>query len=239
MALIYNIEYTNEITTNRTIKYRQFSAKEQKDYLSIIEKKEPLNDKVLYETLIKPCIKIETNDTKEPVLSAAEQKLLLIEIRKISIGDTFKDTLECKECKHQETADIKFDNITTYKPSDYKPVTIKDKDTTLKFNFCDIRTNEDKEHLNIKDGIIQYIFNLFVIQLDTIEINDKIFNAKDFTFKELQDFVMSLPAKVFDEAFEAFKDQGDSLDLRYKFKCSKCSVEQEKEYTHIPGMLWL
>ncbi|MEA3485391.1 MAG: hypothetical protein U9R03_01645, partial [Candidatus Aerophobetes bacterium] len=60
-----------------------------------------------------------------------------------------------------------------------------------------------------------------------------------FSFKELQEFMDSLPTKIFDEVFEQYQKMTDSLDLKYEFTCPHCKTKETIDYTNIPNFLWL
>lgn len=230
MALKYEVgyDYTAKIG-DKEIKFKQWTAKEERSYLQAIENtKTDITDKLIFDILIMPCI-----EDKNIVLSVQEQKLLLIEIRKVSIGETFKDVIVCKTCGNKEELEIKIDDILSYEKSNYKDIKIEN----MIFNIGEIKTNKAKERLIMDKGIINYIFTDFLLHIHSIDINGEL-NDK-FTFKELEKFMDSLPTKIFDEVFEQYQLMVDSLELSYKYKCSECNEEEIIDYTNIPNFLWI
>lgn len=213
---------------DKEIEFTPWTAKNEREYLQLLEKDTPVTDKDIYDTLIAPSIKDKTI-----VLSSDEQKLLMIEIRKESLGKTFKDTIKCGKCEEEIEQEISIDEVVSYKKSSWEPIVVED----MTFILGDIKTNKAKEKLTADRGVVNYIFTDFMLHVHSIEINGEI-NDK-FTFKELNDFMDSLPAKIFDEVFEKYQEQVDVLKLEHSFICPKCGHSDVISYGNIPGFLWV
>jgi hypothetical protein len=230
MALVYEASYDYEaVIGDKKIKFKQWTAKDERKYLMAMEnEKTEVTDKLIFELLIKPCV-----EDKEIVLSVSEQKYLLIEIRKVSISDSFIDSIKCEECDEVTEVSIKIDDIISYEKAKYEKVKVD----TFEFDLGAIRTNKEKDRLNLDKGIINYVFTDFLLHIHSIDIDGDL-NDK-FSFKELEKFMDSLPSKVFDEVFEKYQELTDSLELKYEFVCPSCNTKEIKDYTNIPGFLWI
>ena len=116
MALKYKIEYNNTaIIGDKKFKFKPWNTKNEKDYLIAVESEKDIDDKMLFDILIRPCLE----DT-EVVLSVNEQKMLIIEIRKKSLGTTFPMRYACSSCGQVNDIDISFDSIVKYKQDNYQ-----------------------------------------------------------------------------------------------------------------------
>lgn len=230
MALVYESKYDFIAKIgDKEIKFKPWTAKEERTYLQALEDdKIEITDKLIFDILIKPAI-----EDKTLVLSVQEQKLLMIEIRKESISKEFQDEITCKECEEKTIVNVEIDSILSYEKSNYKSVTVEN----MIFNLDEIKTNKSKERLNLDKGIINYIFTDFLLHIQSIDIDGNL-NDK-FSFKELQEFMDSLPTKIFDEVFEQYQKMTDSLKMQYIYKCPHCNNEQTVDYTNIPNFLWL
>jgi hypothetical protein len=229
MALIYkSTEKHVAKIGKKEIEFTPWTTKTEKEYLSLIEKQESITDKDIFDILIGNNIIDNTI-----VLSTEEQKLLLIEIRKVSISETFEDTIKCKSCKHEEKLTIKIDDIVKYKESSWEPVQVQN----IQFNLGDIRTLKEKNRLKPDNGIVNYIFTDFILHVHSIKIDEEL--HENLKFNEIQEFMDSLPTKIFDVVFDKYREMVDSLILEYKCSCSKCSAENTVEYENIPGLLWI
>lgn len=229
MALKYEVSYDyTSVIGDKEIKFKQWTAKDERQYLQLMEKEDKeINDKVIFDTLLAPCI-----EEKDIVLSASEQKKLLIDIRIESISDEVIDEHECSECEKPTEVKVKIKDIMTFKKADFKEVEVE----SLKFNFAAIKTNKEKEKLNLNDGIVNYIFTDFLLHITSIEINGEV--EDKFSWRELQKFIDKLPTKVFDKVFEEYRAMVDDLVIETEVECSHCSHKETVDYTHIPNLLW-
>jgi len=229
MALIYETgyEYVSKIG-EKEIKFRQWTAKEERQYLKLLEKQEDnITDKMLYDILIKPCI-----EDKNIVLSGVEQKKLLIDIRIESISEFLEDTHTCKKCNAEDEIKVKLKDIMNYKPSNYGTIDSHD----IKVTFGELKSNKDKEKLSLKNGLVEYIYQDFLLHIHSIEKDGEVYDK--LTKREIQDFIDSLPTKVFDDIFDAYQKMVDELDIEYKWICPSCGEEETIDYTYIPNLLW-
>jgi len=229
MALKYEPSYEHiSKIGDKEIKFKEWTAKEERQYLKLLEKQDDnVTDKMLYDILIKPCL-----EDKTLVLSGMEQKKLLIDIRIKSISEYLEDEHKCEKCGETSEIKVKLEDIMTFKKSSYKTIEVKD----IKFNFGEIRSNKEKEKLSLKNGLVEYIYQDFLIHIHSIEMNGEV--QDKFTKPELSDFIDSLPTKVFDEVFDEYQKMVDELDIEYKWTCDKCSHEETIDYTYIPNLLW-
>jgi hypothetical protein len=231
MALVYDIkyDYISEIG-DKKIKFKQWTAKDERKYLQLIEKKEEkeVTDKSIFDALIAPCI-----EEKDIVLSASEQNKLLIDIRIESISEYIEDTYECEKCEKESEVKVKIKDCMTYKKADYKEIEAGD----LKFVFGDIKSNKEKERLKLEDGVVDYVFTDFLLHIKGIEINGEM--QTEFSFRELQKFVDKIPTKIFDEVFEAYRDMVDDLIIETEHICPHCDNKETLDYSYIPNLLWV
>ena len=230
MALNYEVKYDYiSVIGYREIKFKQWTAKDERKYLQLMEKEDTeINDKTIFDTLLAPCI-----EDKDIVLSASEQKKLMIDIRKESISEYIEDSHTCSSCGEVTEIKVKIDDCMTYKKSNFETVEVKE----FKFVLGDIKTNKDKEKLNLNDGVVNYIFVDFLLHIQAIEINGEL--EENFSFRELSKFIDKLPTKIFDEVFEKYRDMSDDLIIEHKFVCPKCDKEEIIDYTYIPNLLWV
>lgn len=230
MALVYNtgFDYLSKIG-EKEIKFKQWTAKEERKYLSLLaDDTIDFTDKTVYETLILPCIQ-----DKNIVLSASEQKKLLMDIRIESISEFVEEKEhECPKCEGKSDIKEEINNFMTYTPAKYKDIT----EGVLIFKMGPIRTNKEKEVLKLADGVVNYVFNDFLLHIHAISIDGVMEDG--FKFKELQRFMDDLPTKIFDEIFNQYKDMVDDLNLDYKWTCPKCQEEETIDYSNMPNLLW-
>ena len=228
MALKYNVEYNNTAKIgDRTFKFRPWTTKNEKEYLIVVESEEDITDEKLFNILIRPCL-----EDPEVALSDNEQKMLMIEIRKKSLGSSFPMRYVCKKCKQVNDLDVEFDKIIEFKPDNFSPIKIQN----LVFNIGPIISKKASERLGEQESNIEYAFIDFLLHIHSIEIDGEIEDT--FTFDELNDFIEDLPTYIFDDAYKQFQKMKSSLEFGLKTYCMICNEENNVEFDHIPNFLW-
>ena len=228
MALSYNIGHKNIAKIgDRTFKFRPWTTKDEKDYLIATEAEEDITDIMLFDILIRPCL-----EEQEVTLSVNEQKMLLIEIRKKSLGGTFPMKYTCGECKKVNDLDVKFDNIISFSPDNFSTVTIDD----VTFVFGEIPSENLKARLDGIESNTEFSFVDFCLHIREIEIGGELNDT--FTFEELYEFVESLPTHIFNGAFVQFQEMKSTLKFELKTYCLMCNEENIINMDSIPNFLW-
>jgi hypothetical protein len=228
MALKYKKEYNNiAVIGDKKIKFTPWTTKNEKDYLIAVESEKNIDDNLLFELLIKPCL-----EDQYIVLSNNEQKMLIIEIRKKSLGSTFPMRYVCTKCKQVNDIDVSFDQIIKFTPDNFKPVTIEN----MTFNFGNILSENLRRRLDEAETNVDYAFVEMLLHIHSIEIDGKLEDT--FTYEELKEFVEDLPTYIFDELYKEFQKMKSSLDFSLKTFCIVCNTENEVEFDHLPNFLW-
>lgn len=233
MSLLYKSKGTKHITIGeKEFEIEIWTAKNQREYLSLIEKKKDnTTDKDIFDTLIKSCI----IKGSEYLLTPSEQKYLLVEIRKESLGDTIKEkNHECPKCKEKNNIEVKYDDVTAYRPSNFSALTVDD--VTITFSELDAKKSKERDKLNTKEGLVNYVFDDFLLHIEKIEMDGESYDK--FTLGDLREFSNSLPSKIFEEFFESYQEMVDSLDIKFSHSCPNCGEIEDISYDSIPNFLW-
>jgi len=222
---------------SKEINYIKWTGKHQRDYLIALEKSKEtdVTDKMIFDSLIKPCI-----DEKNIVLSQNEQRLLLIDMRKKGIGETFEDEIECPICKNKKKVKLKLDDIIKeFKESKWDVIEKDD----IKITIGEIKSNKDKDILIPSNGAIKYVFNDFFLHIKSIEYNGEVHEVKNI--KIVDKFFQDMPSDVSMYFFQEYEKMTDKLVLEYDFICdnedcdSKIDEPYVVNYDRIPGFLWV
>ena len=75
-------------------------------------------------------------------------------------------------------------------------------------------------------NVIISIFEITIACVDTIQDGTEMHDIKDYTEKELEDFIMSLNQQQFGKII-AFFNTMPKLRHELKFSCQKCNKKQE------------
>lgn len=234
MALVYETGYDFVSKLgDREVKFKAWTAKNEREYLQLLEtaaneETKGITDEDLFNILILPNI-----EDKEIILSSAEQKKLIIDIRLESINENVEDEAhECVSCKTKTDIKSPIKEFMKFNKANFEVI----ESGNLKFTFGPLKDNKSKENLKLEDGIVKYIFEDFMAHLHAIEINGV--EETEFNRRELKKFIDKIPSKIFDEVFEKYQKQSDSVDLNYEFICPKCDTKEIIDYSFIPNFLW-
>jgi len=228
MALKYVSEYNNTAKVgDKIFKFKPWTTKNEKDFLIAVEAEKDISDSMLYELLVKPCL-----EDQNVVLSPNEQKMLMIEIRKKSLGGSFPMRYACTSCGNVNDVDIMFDDIVKFSPDNF--TTVEEDD--IIFKFGPIVSENLKKKLDDTGSTTEYAFNEFLIHIQSIIYKEQLEDS--FTFDELKTFVEALPSSVFDKIYDEFVKMKSSLTFEYSTKCIICNAENEIDFSNIPNFLW-
>ena len=228
MALKYEKVFKNVAKVgDKEIKFTPWTTKNEKEYLIAVEAEEKIDDSKLYELLIRPCL-----EDPSLVLSTNEQKMLMIEIRKKSLGSSFSMRYICNNCKQVNDINVNFDQIIKFQAENFHDVEVEN----MIFKFGPIATDNLRRRLDDQKTNVDYAFTEMILHIQSIEIDGKLEDT--FTFDELKEFMEDIPSSIFDAAYKEFQGMKSNLEFELKTYCITCNSENEVEFEHIPNFLW-
>ena len=228
MALVYNNQFKNSTKIgDKEIKFRAWTTKDEKDFLIAKDSLEDIDDNLLYDILVTPCLEDNTIS-----LSPLEKKKLILEIRKVSLGSTFPMKYSCVKCKSVNDLEVDLDDITTFKEPNFGSIEVQD----IKFNFSAKVSQNLYKRLEEEKNLINKAFIELLIHIESIVIDGKV--EDDFSFDELYEYMESLPSSVFDELYPKFKEMKGYIEFNLKTKCLICNNDNIVDFDHLPNFLW-
>ena len=223
--LKYNKEIYKVELGNKAIEFYPWTTRQEKAYLLAKEEKEITNE-VLFEILVQPSLVQPYN------LSIDEQKMLLIEMRKKGIGETFLLDYKCAHCGRINLDEIAFDSIVKFTPDNFKDIIVQDVTIVLNEN---ISPNLYKRLQGLKG--IEYTFIDFLISIKEVIIGEESYST--FTFDELKEFMEDLPTNIFDKLFKEYTNNSSKLKFNTVCTCKVCNEENEIILDSLPNFLWI
>lgn len=175
---------------------------------------------LLINDLIKPCV-IEGNIDQ---LSFNQLKLLMIELRMLSIGEEVDGiTFKCQECGKHEEITVTFDEeFVKYTEGNYKEREISD---SLKIRF------KPMPHTIMKSKIDE--IEILYAVVDEIIYNNV--SYKDFTKQEFIEFFDALDLKTTKKIIKELGKSTDDLQIKTTHKCRNCGFETELDFGDVPN----
>ncbi len=208
-------------SSNKTIRYRPFLMKEEKNLLIAMESK---NTKTIFGTLldtINACV--EDDNINDNTLTSFDVEYMFLQMRAKSVGETAKVGASCTSCEKTEEIQVKLDDIKINMPDVNKVI---DLDGSIKLEvdwpaFKDIiKTEIETEEVSAEQvfKIMKYCFKSIITEEEKI-------NLKEVPESELNEFIDSMDAKQFGKIRE-FVELIPKLEHTVNFTC-ECGHENE------------
>ena len=209
-------------SVDQKIKYRPFLVKEEKILLTALEGGETADIVRATKEIIKNCCL--TDDVEIEKLPAFDIELFFLNLRARSVGENVEVNLSCQEksCEGETPVVVNLDGVGLDTGKDHKDIVrLTDKiKVKLKYPNIDRMTRPPDE------SQMDSIFEITKACVDTIQDGTEMHDIKDYTEKELEDFIMSLNQQQFGKII-AFFNTMPKLRHELKFSCQKCNKKQE------------
>lgn len=223
------VEYFLQLPISKVeVKYRPFNVKEQKVLLQAIEE---ANSKAISNaliSLIKACAEVQDDNYKIEQLSNTDLEWIFIHLRKKSVGESTQIRVLCTDesCDGMTTVDVDFDEIKVVGEVKDNVVQLTD-NVGVKLRipgFYDVQEIlGDMENKFDSNNMFQ-VLNKCIVQIFD---QDNVYDTKEFTQKEIDEFIDELSVEQFNKVMNWF---GDVPKLVYEteFSCEKCGTKQQQ-----------
>lgn len=218
-------------STEKVIQIRPFKVKEEKLLLIASESNDP--DEMINATkqVVNNCIVSEKIDIEK--LTFFDIDYIFIALRAKSVGDKIEMKYTCnaidqegKSCGGTFDAEIDISNVKVIKSDDMK-IDMGNIHMKMKYpGYSIMKTISDK------DSIIDKKIKLIAACVDVITQGDKVYTKKDFTEKEMKDFIENLSRQQY-KKLEDFVDNLPYFIVRLEKECPKCGFNHVMEYNDL------
>lgn len=215
--------YTLQIpSTKETIEFRPFLVKEEKILMIAQESKDLNQINSTIEKIIDQCTfgKVKAGD-----LTTYDVEYIFIQLRAKSVGESVQLKVKCKECGKENDVSIDLTKISVIFPETQTPDKIELTDSVgiiLKpFNFKDARKLNNNDLNSVIAAAIKSIYD-----------QDNIYDPKDVTKKEMDEFIDSLSHKNL-ESIKDYINNQPTLKHTITFKCAHCGEDNSIELSNI------
>ena len=188
---IYEVEL---ISDKKKIEIRPFLVKEHKLLLMALvsENKKQISDSIY--TILENCIKTKNiNIDKMPCFDI---EYLFLKIREKSLGELISVRVKCPETKKFFDVELDISKILVVKP-DNQIFDIKiSENLGIKMKYPTFKTIQ---LASLETDNIEKIFSIITNCIESIYDKENSYNVNDYSEKELEEFVESLPQECFDK----------------------------------------
>lgn len=217
-------------STEKKVKFRPFTVKEEKLFLIASESDDPQSAIATIKQVLNNCI---LDDTDIDSLPLFDIEMLFLNLRARSIGEVVELKYKCNndiveedgrkhKCGNEVGVDVNVLEIVPEVGQNHsKKIEINNKlGLVMKYPKMDVIVNMDEQE-NI-DSVLQMIVSC----IDYIYDEDNLYYAKDSTKEELVEFLETLQSKDLENIkkfFETMPKMKKTLD----FKCGKCGYKEK------------
>lgn len=214
-------------STGDVLNMRPYLVKEEKVLMIALESNDPEQITQAVRNIIKSCYELDSLDK----LTVFDIEMLFLQLRAKSVGEEINIQVKCREeeCGTMNPISINIDDIKISKPTDENNNTIvldSKQGVGIKMNYpsVDVIGRIEPEKFNSVEGIMDLIIEC----IDTIFDEENVFDAKNESKKDLEEFIESLSSEQF-KLIQAFFQDTPAVSHYSKFNCSKCKTENEVE----------
>lgn len=212
-------------STGQEVEFRPFLVKEEKILMVAMESKDNKMMIKALKDILKACIFDDINIDK---LTSFDLEELFLRLRSKSVGESVALQLKCEKCKSLTPIDINLDNIKMTELPKEKHVMVTD-DIGIEFEYPSIelvgKMDYDPEKTS-PDKQMKLTMKLIISCMKSIFNSDEVWDTKNQTEKELNDFIEGLSSEQFAKITEFFSLM-PTLKHTVEFSCISCKHEQE------------
>lgn len=198
-------------STGKKIQYRPFTVKEEKILLTAQQSKDPDQIIIAIKQIVNNCI-LEYDIDK---LSLFDLEYILINVRSRSVDNTVEFEIEDPDTKEKVKLVLNLENVKVYVDEAHtNKIPVDDKYTLfLKYPTID----DFSEIVKKKDLSPEKSYEILISCIDKLASENEVFNFKDFTKKQVDEFIESLHSDV-TKKIKLFFDTMPKVrhDIQYK-----------------------
>ncbi|HIK68066.1 MAG TPA: baseplate protein [Flavobacteriales bacterium] len=191
---------TNIPSTNKQISYRPYLVKEEKILMLALESQDQQQIITAIKDVLKSCIfdKVDVDD-----FTMFDVEYLFLMLRSKSVGEVISIKIKCEECEVPIDVSIDLNDIVPPKVDKDMVITLSD-DIGVTMKYPNIQAIGDIKEEDFTK--IAGLTKLILSSIDSIYDADAVYNAKDSTPKELEDFVDTFSTEQFMKVTHFFED---------------------------------
>lgn len=201
--------------SKKTGKFRPFVVREEKVLLLALQSKNSITINEALRNIVLACTGNEM-DTKK--MCSADAQYLFLQIRSKSVGEEIKPQIICSNCNTTTSVKIRLDQITAER------VEKEQADPIIKINdeISVVMRYPTIHDVDNTKSSIDIAFDIVKQCIESVMMNDNVYEVKDVDPKEISDFVDALMPEQFSR-MTAFLETTPALKYEIKYNCPKCS----------------
>lgn len=211
-------------STNEKIRYRPFTVKEEKILLVAKESKDIDQVFLAIKQILTNCL-IDFKDNVED-LPSFDVDFILLNLRSKSVSNIVDFKIKDSDTEKEVELQMNLNDVEVKKFENHDNKIVIDENTTILMRYpslSDIKTATKKQEKQVES-----MFELLKKCVDTIVVGEEVYKLKDFSKKEVDDFIDSLSSGVImkmKEFFETMPVLRHEIEYEHEGKIKKFVVE--------------
>lgn len=185
-------------SNNKKIKYRPFTVKEEKILLTAQQSKDAEQIVIAIKQIVNNCI----IDYDIDDLSLFDLEYILINIRSKSVDNSVEFEIEDPDTKEKIKLVLNLDQVKVHRNEKHNNKIVLDDTYTLFLKYPGI--DDFSEILKGTEISSEKSYEILMSCIDKLASEDEVYNFKDFTKKQVDDFIESLHADTIKRIKEFF-----------------------------------
>jgi hypothetical protein len=214
-------------STEKKVKYRPFLVKEEKVLLIALESENQTNIINAIRTIITNCLYGDVNVDEMPTF---DLEFIFLQLRAKSKGEIIDLKYECPKCKTELEVNINTEDVQVIKTPEHTDTIELDDGLGVVMKYPTIEMQQMIQDIQEdKKSEVEGIFTMVTRCIDYIYDKDNTYPLKDYTEKEINDFIDSLTDKHF-QKISKFFDTMPVLKHEFKLNCTKKKKDKTCSY---------
>ena len=211
-------------STQQKIQFRPFLVKEQKILLMALETQDQTQILNAITDIIQDCILAPINIK---TLTTFDVEYLFIQIRSKSVGERAVIQIQCPHCDEPHTISIQLDAIKVDMPQpSTKMIKLTDK-YTLKMRYPAYQFMLNSDVIKNETSLTEKMYEMVIGCMDSLQTDDISLKFDDEPKQEVDRFLETLTPDQMKLLIE-FVQALPKIQHLIKYKCSKCSKENQR-----------
>lgn len=187
-------------STNKKVKYRPFTVKEEKILLIAQESKDMEQVILAIKQIITNCLVNVDPDS----LAVFDLEYIMLKLRAKAVNNEIEFTVKDPDTEEEVTITLDINDIEIVRDPKHSDVINATDDIAIKMKYPTIDYLASMGNQEGKDEA-QVMFNIITECIDAIVQGDTVYQIKDFTQEEVNDFVDGLSSSIINEIKQFFE----------------------------------
>ena len=211
-------------SSGEEINFRPFLVKEQKVLLMAQESQDPKQIMNALLTSISNC----TQGINVSNLTTFDADYMFSQIRSKSVGESATIVSPCKECEHENTVNIKLEEIKIDVDPKSKMTIELTPEITLKMKYPSYNDFIHTGVLDDNNTATEILLNTIIACMESIMTEDDNLLVVDESKEEIEEFLNSLTSEQFDK-ITSFVSSIPKMYYKEEYQCSNCGTDNVLE----------